>query len=77
MAEICGLGVFLPSLGLFWVLVASIMAGQYIGSTTENDPIYHINDLASYAESDLDTESSTGTDNTMSTLESREANSRF
>ncbi|KAF8601543.1 hypothetical protein BDV93DRAFT_475356 [Ceratobasidium sp. AG-I] len=53
------------------------MAEQYIGLTTEDDPVYYIDDLTSYAGSDMDTDSSTDTDSTMSTLESREAKSYF
>ncbi|CUA71067.1 hypothetical protein RSOLAG22IIIB_04461 [Rhizoctonia solani] len=54
------------------------MSQPYIGLTTENDPIYYVDDITDYDGSeDGDTASSMATDRTMSTLESTEARSYF
>ncbi|KAJ1302021.1 hypothetical protein OPQ81_000856 [Rhizoctonia solani] len=53
------------------------MDQQYIDLTTEDDPIYFVDDITEYDGSDADTASSMVTDSTMSTLESTEARSYF
>lgn len=53
------------------------MAQPYIDLTTENDPIYYVDDITDYDGSEADTGSTMVTDSTMSTLESTEARSYF
>lgn len=53
------------------------MTQPYIGLTTEDEPIYFVDDISEYDQSDIDTSSSIITDSTMSTLESTEARSYF
>ncbi|KAG9118721.1 hypothetical protein FRC07_006635 [Ceratobasidium sp. 392] len=53
------------------------MAQPYIGLTTENEPIYYVDDLTDDDGSDMDTISTTDTDSTMSTLQSTEVHSYF
>ncbi|CAE6458284.1 unnamed protein product [Rhizoctonia solani] len=53
------------------------MSQPYIGLTTEDGPIYYVDDITDYDGSEADTASSMVTDSTMSTLESTEARSYF
>ncbi|KAG9075905.1 hypothetical protein FS749_012370 [Ceratobasidium sp. UAMH 11750] len=53
------------------------MSEPYIGLTTEEEPIYFVDDITDYDGSDMDTASSGVTSSTMSTLESAEAHSYF
>ncbi|KAG8692178.1 hypothetical protein FRC08_009962 [Ceratobasidium sp. 394] len=53
------------------------MSEPYIGLTTEDEPIYFVDDITDYDGSDMDTASSGVTSSTMSTLESAEVHSYF
>ncbi|KAG9099574.1 hypothetical protein FRC06_005137 [Ceratobasidium sp. 370] len=58
-------------------LFASLMSEPYLGHSTEDEPIYFVDDITDYDGSDMDTASSADTRSTMSTLESAEVHSYF
>ncbi|KAG8747733.1 hypothetical protein FRC10_011862 [Ceratobasidium sp. 414] len=62
-----------PTPGLRW----DSMSEPHIDLSTEDAPIYLVDDITDYDGSDMDTASSGGTNSTMSTLESAEVHSYF